>query len=263
MPSLYTENSEKWKALADIDYFTQFVKAWIPFNAWYRNYYPSLRTDRDAINEIKTNPNSFRDRLLSLLADQGNDGVVFRSHIAQLHHELGRKYIYNSGERISFENIVVEINTKTSETHSERGCRYRVERGIASRPAKEIEAEVINGVGRTIFIHVQPNGFNLVEIETHTQFLRLTPNQQINLKRCYEEINPKKSVNLLSRDPDDCIEMDNYRFITDRELICKATIEILYKLRNGLFHGEIVPDKDTNKVYEPAYHILYMLIQAL
>ena len=34
-------------------------------------------------------------------------------------------------------------------------------------------------------------------------------------------------------------------------------------LRNVLFHGEIVPDNETNKVYEPAYHILYTLIQAL
>jgi len=57
MPSLYTENSEKWKSLASIDYFTQFVKAWIPFNAWYKNYYPNLRTDREAINEIKAHPN--------------------------------------------------------------------------------------------------------------------------------------------------------------------------------------------------------------
>lgn len=53
MSSLYTENSEKWKSLASIDYFTQFVKAWIPFNAWYKNYYPTIKTDREAINEIQ------------------------------------------------------------------------------------------------------------------------------------------------------------------------------------------------------------------
>ncbi|MGD1922252.1 MAG: hypothetical protein ACFCAD_27165 [Pleurocapsa sp.] len=49
MASLYTENSEKWKALASIDYFIHFVKAWIPFNAWYKNYYPDLKTDPKAI----------------------------------------------------------------------------------------------------------------------------------------------------------------------------------------------------------------------
>ena len=57
--------------------------------------------------------------------------------------------------------------------------------------------------------------------------------------------------------------MGNINFINDSDKLCKGLIEILYKLRNVLFHGEIIPDSDTNKVYEPAYHILYMLIQAL
>ena len=57
--------------------------------------------------------------------------------------------------------------------------------------------------------------------------------------------------------------MGNIHFINDQEKLCKGIIEILYKLRNVLFHGEIIPDFDTNKVYEPAYHILYTLIQAL
>ena len=39
----YTENAEKWKVLADIDYITQFVKAWIAFNAWYKNYFPEFQ----------------------------------------------------------------------------------------------------------------------------------------------------------------------------------------------------------------------------
>lgn len=66
MSSPYTEHAEKWKALADIDYFTQFIKAWIPFNAWYMTYYPNLTTDRQAINEIKSTSNKFRDRLIAL-----------------------------------------------------------------------------------------------------------------------------------------------------------------------------------------------------
>ena len=65
--SLYTENSEKWKNLASIDYFTHFIKAWIPFNAWYKNFYPDLTTDRKAIDEIKSTSNKFRNKLVSLL----------------------------------------------------------------------------------------------------------------------------------------------------------------------------------------------------
>ena len=38
---------------------------------------------------------------------------------------------------------------------------------------------------------------------------------------------------------------------------------MLYSLRNALFHGQIIPNKDTNLVYEPAYKILKMLIDGL
>jgi hypothetical protein len=92
--SLYTENSEKWKSLASIDYLTQFVKAWIPFNAWYRSYYPDLDSDRKAINEIKATQNKFRDKLISLLTNEGNDGVSFKSRTAELHLALEEKHIY-------------------------------------------------------------------------------------------------------------------------------------------------------------------------
>lgn len=57
--------------------------------------------------------------------------------------------------------------------------------------------------------------------------------------------------------------MGNLHFINDTDQICQGIIEILYKLRNVLFHGETVPDSAINKVYEPAYHILHTLIQAL
>ena len=114
--------------MADIDYFTQFVKAWIPFNAWYKNYYPNLGTDRNAINEIKTANNSFRSRLLSLLEGSDNDSVVFRSYISRLHYQLERKYIYNRGKRVTFENIVIEQNTKKSETFLRNTYTYSVKR---------------------------------------------------------------------------------------------------------------------------------------
>lgn len=38
MPS-YIAHITKWKERARIDFFTEFVKVWIPFNAWYNQYY--------------------------------------------------------------------------------------------------------------------------------------------------------------------------------------------------------------------------------
>lgn len=265
MSSLYTENSEKWKSLASIDYFTQFVKAWISFNAWYKNSYPGVETDREAINAIKTHQNNkFRNKLISLLKNHDNDSVAFKSRVAELHLELERKYLFNKNDRITFEKIIIEKNPDENSSFTRNNFTYKVSRNIKGRNSKEIDILVIDRGGITRFSYIQVNGFDLNDLTVHPDFIKkLTPTQQNNLKACYEEINPSKPISLLSSDSSNCIQMGNLHFINDTECLCKGIIEILYKLRNVLFHGEIVPDSDTNKVYEPAYQILYTLIQAL
>ena len=49
-----TENITRWIEQSEIDYFTHFIKAWIPFNAWYNLRYSNLGSDREKINSIKT-----------------------------------------------------------------------------------------------------------------------------------------------------------------------------------------------------------------
>ncbi len=61
----------------------------------------------------------------------------------------------------------------------------------------------------------------------------------------------------------DTLKIGNYNFVNDSELIAKAIITIIYNLRNSLFHGQLVPDRNTQLVYEPAYHILRMLVLSL
>ncbi|MEG5015286.1 MULTISPECIES: hypothetical protein [unclassified Microcoleus] len=263
MPSLYTENSEKWKNLASIDYFTQFVKAWITFNAWYKNSYPTLKTDREAIKAIKADPNTFRNKLVSLLNNQGNDGVAFKSRIAELHLELERKHIFNKSERINFESIVIEENPDRKKKYTRQQLTYKVERNIPGKPHKEVQIDIICRNGSVKFSYTQTNGFNVDDLISQNGFRSLSEPQQNNLKAYYEEINPSKPINLLSHERNNCIPMGNLYFVKNTDHLCKGIIEILYKLRNVLFHGEIIPDSDTNKVYEHAYQILYTLIQAL
>jgi hypothetical protein len=281
--TLHTENSEKWKNLASIDYFTHFIKAWIPFNAWYKKYYPTLETDRKAIDEIKARPNSFRNKLVSLLESQDNVGVAFKSRIAELHQDLESKYIFHRDERITFEKIKIEDNPKTENSFSRNACKYEVKRGMPNR-RREIDIFIYDKHDRVKFSYTQTDGFNLGDLITNSNFLKLPEPQQINLKVCYEDINPSKPINLLIQDPDllkeikdekekskkernskptKYIEMGNFFFVNNSDHLCKGIIEILYKLRNVLFHGEIVPDSETNKIYESAYQILYTLIQAL
>ncbi|MEQ9368279.1 MAG: hypothetical protein RIG63_04500 [Coleofasciculus chthonoplastes F3-SA18-01] len=262
MSSLYTENSEKWKGLSSIDYFTQFVKAWIPFNAWYKTYYPECNTDRQAIDHLKANPNKIRDKLISLINDPNNEGVIFKSRISDLHFRLERKYLYNRNERITFFQITVESNPNLRNSFTRNRCRYEAVRGIPNKSG-EIDIFIYGQNGNSTFSYTQRNGFDVNDLTANSDFLRLSQPQQRNLKACYEEINPSRPVNLLSTDPQSCIQMGSIDFVNDAELLAKGVMEALYKLRNILFHGEIVPDNDTNRVYEPAYQILHTLIQAL
>lgn len=261
MPNVYTENAKKWRLLAGVDYITQFVKAWIAFNAWYKNNYPDLKTDRKAIDEIKREPNRFKDRMETLIKGNDNDSRVFKNEISNLHYQLERVIIRNNRERISFENIVIETNPKNQEQFTRNRITYEVIRDPGNQ--KLITSKVIDSNGNEKLLIEQNNGYNLEELKNDHLYQGLTSTQKGNLISCYKEINPKKPVSLIARTDEPYIDIGSYRFIDDIDKICKGVIEVLYMMRNSLFHGEIIPNRETNKVYEPAYHILHKLVEAL
>jgi hypothetical protein len=260
--SLYTEHSEKWKTLSDVDYFTQFVKAWIPFNAWYKTYYPDCDTDRVAINTIKTTNNKFRNRLVALLSGGDNEGDTLRSHVANLHYQLERTHIYNRGERITFESVIIETNPRNLEVFSYVGFTYRVERHTGGTRKGQLDVVITDGTGNPRFSCNQ-NAYDSADLEAQPTFHTLSPTQQAKLRACYAAVNPHLPINLMTTDSDSCIPMGTYRFVSDTDKLAKGIVEVLYNLRNSLFHGTIIPDKEHNKVYEPAYHILHTLVQSL
>ena len=261
MPNYYIENAEAWKAISNIDYFTYFVKAWIPFNAWYRNSYPALESDAEIMQQIKTQPNSFKNRIISLLQNTDSDSIVFKENLSHLHYQLERNYIYNRGVRISFENIVVEENPVTTGTRTYRGFSYNVE--IDAGNKRKFTSKIID-IKSVIRLDIsQNNGYNWDEIANHSQYKALPPECNRILKACYEEVNPRKAVSLLATGPRESIKVGNYNFVNDLELIAKAVITVIYTLRNSLFHGQLVPDRNTQLVYEPAYHMLRMLVMSL
>lgn len=263
MTNYYVENAESWKALSNIDYFTYFVKAWITFNAWYRNNYPALESDAEIMQQIKTQHNSFRNRIISLIENPEtyNESKVFKAYLSELHYQLERNQIYNRGVRISFTNIIVEENPHIIEKRQYRRFSYKVE--IDAGNKKKVIATIIDPRVVTRLDISQDNGYNLDEIIDNIQYKSLPPECQSILKACYEEVNPRKAIGLLVTDTSDSIKIGNYHFVNNSELIAKAIITIIYSLRNSLFHGQLVPDRNTQLVYEPAYHILRMLVMSL
>ncbi|WP_149274355.1 hypothetical protein [Pareuzebyella sediminis] len=261
MPNPYIDNSERWLALAEIDYLIQFVKAWIPFNAWYMNMYPTLNRDRIIIEEIKSNPNLFRDKIIALINGADSESIIFKGQLARLHQSLETNYIPNADKRISFNSVTVETNPITSETYSFRQWIYKVEL-TRSGNTTNINSLITNAGGITQYTYDQRK-FNIEDLTNHaTNNSSLNESQMRCLLKTYERINPKKPISLISTNRKG-IEAGDIVLINDVDKIVKGLIEIIYKLRNVLFHGELIPNNTNKKVYEPAFYILKTLIQSL
>lgn len=259
MPSSYTENEEKWKSLADIDYFTHFVKAWIPFNAWYKTYYPDLRTDREAINEIKKTSNTVRNKFLGLLSGENDESEQFRASLAHLHYCLNNTIIENNKQRIYFESFVIETDRSCLiQRDTYNGISYYVELTMQGAKVSRTVATVISSTYRNL-LNYSHTSYKLQHLRSFREFERLSNIQKRFLENKFNDANPFKPVNLISS-PEGGIRVGQYYLINDPTTIFKGIIEMLYNLRNVLFHGQIIPNRDTNTVYEPAYKVLKMIL---
>jgi hypothetical protein len=97
----------------------------------------------------------------------------------------------------------------------------------------------------------------LRNFELHPDSLSLNAGDKVILRHSYEAASPVLFGCLLSpKPPPHALEMDSYHFVRDKAAIFAGLIEILYSMRNMLFHGELVPDSQTNRTFEPAYHLV-------
>src|SRR5690349_23841087 len=133
MSNNFTGHIDKWLLLSETetDFATLFVRAWIPFNAWYCNSYGSTK-DRECIDKIKTDGNQFRARLIALLTDTNVEAKRFRGFLGQLHELLEAFPIPNAhpSKRISFTSIYFRVNPKTvtNPPKKKRNLEYKVEK---------------------------------------------------------------------------------------------------------------------------------------
>lgn len=261
MPNPFFDNIERWKALADVDYFTQFMKAWLVFNAWMSTT-TGETADRTMLNAIKQHENPFKNKILSFLNSTSTDGSLFRNNIGKLHQELETTYIHNKGEKISFFDAYIE-QSSNSPNHSftYRRITFTVERQRASGESGT-ESRVVRSNGHYIFREVQAQ-YDMEELLEFESYKHMSYDHQASLKSCYEYVNPRVYRNLISDNPDDIPLNENLFLTNEGETACKGLIEILYKIRCVLFHGDIVPNRDTNRIYEASYHILKQLIDTL
>lgn len=122
-----------------------------------------------------------------------------------------------------------------------------------------------NRKGNALFSCKQKD-YDFEEISKNADLGKQKIDYRTRLLECYKQANPNLKVNLLANpkeNEDNKYLMGSITFIKDKEKIAQGLIEIIYNLRNTLFHGELDPNEYTNNTYGAAYKILRELIEAL
>ncbi len=244
-------NVPAWLRLADvqIDYFSQFVKAWLPFNAWFATKYSTENTDRDIISRIKKETNPFRDRIITHFRLSDKESKDFINLIGKLHFELEQHNIPSTGRRITFTNIVLEKNLQFKCDATTKGKRYKIMteyKPNAPKGTQKVNVKVILLLGYVPKMDWDQNEWDIEELKTNPNFQAIATDKdryevQDAILNCYNAINPLKPINLIlpavrksSKNPElaapsNSIEIDaekNLYFINDPTLIAKGVVEV-------------------------------------
>ena len=273
--SKYTENQQKWHELSDIDYFSYFIKAWISFNAWYKNTITDCNSDRDFINAIKRhNTTKFRKSFDALLRSTTTENDLFKSNLANLHRLLLDVDIKDNNDRdISFEKIFRFDDSNKEQNHDERGFKLYVNLTIRKYIVSNVLITITKD-SRNLFKythneydedHFEENFECSIDNSISNNQTKKKPilNKKDTLKSLLQSANPIKFETVLSNDTKKCIDCAGIKFVDDKDKLFSALVEVLYSLRNALFHGHIVPDKQTNKLYKEAYEVLKSILDGM
>jgi len=271
--STFVSTKNEWKRLADIDYFGMYVKAYIPFNAWMNlNYMDD--SDRAKINAIKREANIFRNKIVALLQDDDQGGVNFRARLGELHDALEKAQIYNQGRIVSFH----AIRFKNEKDHfckgDKRGIHFHVHCGDKKHPFEGKTVLIIKGRKRSgASINHFYKEFEAYEYDMQkvSQCISVLTNEvwRQEILAMYRSVAPIVDKDLVTGKknevgkPVTSIECGRFYFTPKVVRVAQGLIEVLYNLRNALFHGEINPNEEANKVYGAAYHILRCVIECL
>ena len=247
----YTGNEQQWKRLIEVDWLGQYVKAWVAFNAWYRNNF-ILKHDGKIIEAIKNDEGDICSKIENFLLGVSSDQKSFQLDVANLHRSLSNTIIKSNNKRISFEAIEDYKHAKNVE-EIRRNITYEIE---ANPEQKERTITVKNSRGDVIFSKTIRRREETDNPDAEW-FESLSDSQKQTLGAFLKESTPIH--NLLTSSSAN-LDVGGFKFVDNINLIARAIITTLYHLRNSLFHGEITPDSEAHKVYQPAYLILKSII---
>lgn len=257
----YIGNELQWKRLIDVDWLGQYVKAWVAFNAWYSNNFTPPQgkkrfKDREIIEKIKKDEGGICSKIENLLSGTDSNQKLFQSDVAALHKALSDITVKSSGKRIWLKEIS-DYHYVNPVEHTRNNIKYEIEidskrkqrivKVTRTKTATEIFNKVITAEKEETF--QSEDWFE--KLSDSGWFEQLSQSQRRQLRVHLKESSPIHNLLDFSDDPN--------QFTGDKKLIARAHIEILYQLRNALFHGEVTPN-EVQTVYQPAYLVLKQII---
>ena len=217
--------------------------------------------DREIIQKLKSGKKEICSTIARFFMRQGTESKAFQSSVAELQSLLALTGIESERRKISFETIVDYKHAKTiNETIDDTIYEIKIDIEKSKRRVVVKDSSDENIYCGTIALKsesLNPDEKWFKSVLAQTPHSLSAP-QQETLMAFLKESSPIH--NLLTGTENDCIEIEGFRFVNNQDLIARALIEILYQLRNTLFHGEITPTPEIQKVYEPAYLILKRII---
>ena len=267
MANNFVDHKDRWLLIAngEFDYPILFIKSWLPFNAWYCNNYPQHNNkDRNILEELKTDNNLFITRIISLLQNNDNDSKVFQANLVNLFNLLESYKVPNALNNISFKSVNFRTNPNTSSTITYRRNTYKVELITPVAPNNyKIRIDIVNSTGNNIYLYNHTK-YDKNHLTSHSDFNILSNIHKTKIIEGFDYINPKLKESLIvTKKAHSLNTIDQILFTNNTLFLAQGLIEILYSIRCILFHGEIQPNKDNLKIYEPSYYILKQLIKSL
>ena len=257
---------KNWLSKATPDYYTMFIKAWIPLNAWYVVEY-GTRDDRTAIKKLKSEYNKIKNRIEALLLNDDTEAKDFRFHLAQLHLQLEQRRIQHRDKFISFSSIELEENDSVDPITEvdKSGNVYKATKEDGFYHALIVRDK---GKGKSL-MDKKFNSYNISDLLSDSQYIGLNDSEiQETIRLCYQMLDPNKTMSLVSKSrlKADKIVLDpnlKIEFVNKPELISKSLIQTIYNLRCTLFHGEIDPTETNHEIFEHSFYILKSIINEL
>jgi len=277
----------KWLEKAEPDYYTMFIKSWIPYNAWYmHNFFdedsnPKRTSDRDIIYHIENNSNAYKNAIAGFLNGTSDGAGDFKRLISNLHYKLEETPIPDYDNRISFCNICIDNNAQKEGPYTITETDFVVtgkhDKNIVPKTNPRWIFEVLEKKTGMTISRVALQKCSISELRANSDFRSLIRKYQAAMESCLNEIDPNKKTNIVIlpvynktrtkiQQPPNSIIIDEIRhlYFTDNiDDICRALIQILYELRCKLFHGEIEPSDNYLGIYEQAFLIQRILIKSL